>query len=234
MAKASKTRMGTLEESRALVVHSGGADSTICLHWAIDCYEMVSAITFDYGQRHRIELDCAASICERLGVEQKVVTLESLSQLGGNSLTDHKTTIETPEGELPNTFVPGRNLLFMTLAGAWAWQVGAKHLVTGVCETDFSGYPDCREETMKALEQSLNLGMESNFEIHTPLMHVSKAQSVLMARDLDGCLDSLAYSHTCYEGQYPPCGQCPSCVLRAKGFAEAGMTDPLIQRASAS
>jgi 7-cyano-7-deazaguanine synthase len=234
MANLPKSNMGTLDEGRALVVHSGGADSTICLHWALEKYEKVSAITFDYGQRHRIELECAAKICQRIGVEQKVVTLESLSQLGGNSLMDHDAEIESLEGQLPNTFVPGRNLLFMTLAGAWAWQIGAKHLVTGVCETDYSGYPDCREETMQALEQSLNLGMESSFSIHTPLMHVDKAASITMAKELDGCLSSLAHSHTCYEGNFPPCGSCPSCQLRSKGFEDAGISDPLVERAAQS
>ena len=226
--------MGTLDEGRALVVHSGGADSTICLHWAMERYEKVSAITFDYGQRHRIELDCAADICQKLGVEQKLVTLESLAQLGGNSLMDHDQKIEANEGQLPNTFVPGRNLLFMTLAGAWAWQLGARHLITGVCETDFSGYPDCREETMKSLQQSLNLGMEADFVIHTPLMHVNKADSVKMAESMEGCLNSLSYSHTCYEGEFPPCGACPSCELRAKGFEEAGVVDPLVSRGANS
>lgn len=234
MANPAETNMGTLNEGRALVVHSGGADSTICLHWAIKNFEQVSAITFDYGQRHRIELDCAAKICQLLDVEQKVVTLDSLSQLGGNSLMDHNAVIETKEGELPNTFVPGRNLLFMTLAGAWAWQIGAKHLITGVCETDFSGYPDCREDTMRSLESTLNLGMESQFSIHTPLMHLNKAQSIKMAEGLEGCLNSLAYSHTCYEGEFPPCGKCPSCLLRAKGFEDAGIPDPLVQRGVAS
>jgi len=214
-----------------MVVFSGGADSTICLHWAMEKFAGVSAITFDYGQRHSIELQCASTICRRLGIEQKVVTLDSLAQLGGNSLMEHGMQIKAPKGQLPNTFVPGRNLLFMTLASAWAWQLGVRHLVTGVCQTDFSGYPDCREDTMKALEKSLNLGMEADFIIHTPLMHLSKGQSIRMAQGFEGCLESLSWSHTCYEGLFPPCGLCPSCKLRARGFAEAGLADPLLARA---
>ncbi len=130
---------------------------------------------------------------------------------------------------LPNTFVPGRNLVFITLAAAYAYQRGISEIVTGVCQTDFSGYPDCRESTMVALQAALRAGMDAPFTIHTPLMHLTKAQTVTMLRDLGG-LPLLAYSHTCYEGAVPPCGRCPACVLRAKGFAEAGIADPLQER----
>jgi 7-cyano-7-deazaguanine synthase len=218
-----------LLSNKALVVHSGGADSTICLHWALDRFDDVEAITFDYGQRHRIELDAAADICNKLKIKQKVVKIDSFSQLGGNALVDHQQDIEIKDGELPSTFVPGRNLIFMTFAAAWSYQIQAQHLVTGVCQTDFSGYPDCRANTMEALEKSLQLGMEANFVLHTPLMHIDKAESIRMAQQLEGCLDSLGLSHTCYEGQRPPCGSCPSCVLRAKGFQEVGIQDPLLK-----
>jgi 7-cyano-7-deazaguanine synthase len=142
--------------------------------------------------------------------------------------------IEIPEegGGLPNTFVPGRNLIFLNLAAAWAYQLKIQNLVTGVCQTDFSGYPDCREATMQALEKSIQLGMEADLKILTPLMHVDKGDSIAMAEEL-GAMESLAYSHTCYEGKIPPCGQCPSCVLRAKGFEKAGLTDPLLARLDA-
>jgi 7-cyano-7-deazaguanine synthase len=130
---------------------------------------------------------------------------------------------------LPNTFVPGRNLLFMTLAAAWAWQLGTTDLVTGVCQTDYSGYPDCRADTMAALQQALRLGLELEVTIHTPLMHISKADSVRLAQ-AEGGLELLAWTHTCYAGQVPPCGLCPACQLRAKGFAEAGVDDPLLTR----
>jgi 7-cyano-7-deazaguanine synthase len=131
------------------------------------------------------------------------------------------------ERPLPNTFVPGRNLVFLTYAAAFAWQRKARHLVTGVAQADYSGYPDCRQETITALQLAIRLGMERNFEIHTPLMNLSKKQTVDMARAL-GALEALGMSHTCYRGMRPPCGTCPACVLRAKGFSESGIADPLL------
>ncbi|MEX0828602.1 MAG: 7-cyano-7-deazaguanine synthase, partial [Haliea sp.] len=128
---------------------------------------------------------------------------------------------------LPNTFVPGRNIIFLTFAAALAFQKGIEHLVTGVAQTDYSGYPDCREETITALEKTINLGMETEFQIHTPLMHLSKAETVRLARDV-GALEAMADTQTCYQGKRPPCGECPACELRAKGFKEAGIRDPLI------
>lgn len=219
-------------DSSALVVHSGGADSTICLHWALERFDHVQAITFDYGQRHKVEIEAATTICERLGIEQVIVPIDSFRALGGNALVDHEAAIEVPEKGLPSTFVPGRNLIFLTLAAARAWSIGADHIITGVCQTDFSGYPDCREDTIAALQQALRLGIEQEFTLHTPLMHLDKAQSIALAKDMPGCLDSLAWSHTCYEGQVPPCGHCPSCVLRAKGFVNLGVPDPLLVRLS--
>lgn len=223
-----------LNSDAALVVLSGGADSAICLHWALQKYSQVQAITFDYGQRHRIELEAAKKICELNGISQKLVPFESFAVLGGNSLLDEAMDIEAPEdGEgLPNTFVPGRNLIFLNLAAAWAYQLKFQNLVTGVCQTDFSGYPDCRESTMQALEKSIQLGMEADLKILTPLMHVDKGDSISMAEEL-GAMESLAYSHTCYEGKVPPCGKCPSCILRAKGFEKVGLKDPLLVRLNA-
>jgi 7-cyano-7-deazaguanine synthase len=147
-----------------------------------------------------------------------------------DALTDPDVDVEpgTVEGTgLPNTFVPGRNLIFLTVAAAYAWQRDIGHLVTGVAEADYSGYPDCRQKTIDALQVALRLGMESEIEIHTPLMHLSKQQTVELARDL-GALPAMAMTHTCYNGERPPCGVCPACVLRAKGFAEAGVGDPLL------
>ncbi len=218
----------------ALVVLSGGQDSTICLAWALARYNRVETISFDYGQRHKIELDCAARLADLCNVAHRVVAVSSLSDLGGNALTDSDTAVETmkdkpSEGEpaLPNTFVPGRNLVFMTLAAAYAWQRDITDLVTGVCETDFSGYPDCREATMKALQAALRAGIDAPFTIHTPLMFIDKAESIRLMQSL-GQVELFAHTHTCYNGQRPPCGTCPACVLRAKGFAEAGIDDPLI------
>jgi len=148
--------------------------------------------------------------------------------LGGNALTDSDIAVEKSSGnDLPNSFVPGRNLIFLTFAAAFAWQRGISDLVAGVAQTDYSGYPDCRRDTIDALEQSLNLGMERTFTIHTPLMNLSKKETVELARDL-GALDAMGFTHTCYNGQRPPCGTCPACQLRAKGFLEAGIADPLI------
>ena len=218
------------KNQNALVVFSGGQDSTTCLFWAIKNFKSVSTICFDYGQRHSIELECAKTIADKWNIPFKQVSLEAFTQIGGNSLIDHDMEIGEGE-ELPNTFVPGRNLIFLTFAAAWAFNNDIEHIVTGVCQTDYSGYPDCRENTMQALQSSLNLGMDSNFTIHTPLMFLNKAQSVELAKEV-GALDALAYSHTCYEGQFPPCGKCPSCKLRANGFKEAGLEDPLVVRAN--
>lgn len=214
----------------ALVVLSGGQDSTTCLYWALARFENVETLTFDYGQRHRIEIDCAARIARQAGVHNTLLPLDTLAALGGNSLTDTSMAIRSDDGHgsgLPNSFVPGRNLLFLTAAAAYAWQHGIEHIVTGVAQTDYSGYPDCRRETLAALQQALRLGMESNVELHTPLMDLSKKDTVLLAQSL-GALEAMALTHTCYMGTQPPCGQCPACVLRAKGFAEAGMADPLL------
>lgn len=220
---------------KALVLLSGGQDSTTCLYWAIDRFgrDNVATLSFDYGQRHRIELDCAAAIAEQAGVDHRCLPIDTFAALGGDALTDSEIAVATATDErtgLPNTFVPGRNLVFLTYAAALAWRLGIGHLVTGVAQTDYSGYPDCREDTIAALQQALRLGMESDIEIHAPLMHLSKKQTVELARDLGG-LEAMALTHTCYNGKRPPCGECPACVLRAKGFAEAGIEDPLLSDA---
>jgi len=215
---------------RALVVLSGGQDSTTCLYWAIDRYgrDNVEAVTFDYGQRHRIELDCARDVSKSAGIRQTELSIDTFDQLGGNALTDSNIDVaEGEDGELPSTFVPGRNLIFLTFAAAHAWQRGIANLVTGVAQTDYSGYPDCRQETIDSLSNTLKLGMDRTFVIHTPLMNLSKKETVLQAEKL-GAIDAMALTHTCYEGERPPCGKCPACVLRAKGFAEAGIADPLV------
>jgi len=218
-------------DERALVVLSGGQDSTTCLYWAIDRFgrDNVLTITFDYGQRHRIELDCASRVAEQAGVPNTCLPIDTFSALGGDALTDSDIPVDTPASSgngLPNTFVPGRNLVFLTFAAAFAYQRGITNLVTGVAQTDYSGYPDCRDETIRALQQTLRIGMESDVVIHTPLMHLSKRETVELARDLGG-LPAMALTHTCYNGQRPPCGNCPACELRARGFAEAGIEDPL-------
>lgn len=223
------------KQQKALVVLSGGQDSTTCLYWAIDRFGVaaVDTVTFDYGQRHHIELECAARVAEIAGVGNTVLPIDTFAALGGDSLTDPDVEVqdETNAGTgLPNTFVPGRNLVFLTYAAAFAYRRGIRNIVTGVAQTDFSGYPDCRAETISALQDALRLGMETDITIHTPLMHLGKKETVELARDLGG-LAAMAYTHTCYNGERPPCGHCPACKLRAKGFAEAGIEDPLLTAA---
>lgn len=221
---------------KALVVLSGGQDSTTCLYWALREFGAanVEAVTFDYGQRHRVELDCARKIAQLAGVRQTVLPIDTFAAIGGNALTDDSVTPEEgarddADTALPNTFVPGRNLVFLSFAAALAYTRGIEHVVTGVAQTDYSGYPDCRENTLKALELALRLGMDSRVTLHAPLMFMSKADTVRLAQDV-GAMDAMAWSHTCYNGEVPPCGRCASCELRAKGFAEAGVADPLVVR----
>ena len=218
---------------RALVVLSGGQDSTTCLYWAIDRFgrDAVSSVTFDYGQKHRIELDCARAIAAHAGVQNVCLPIDTFPALGGDALTDASVAVsdETDaESDLPVTFVAGRNLIFLTFAAAYAYRHEARHLVTGVAQTDYSGYPDCRAETIAALQTAISLGMDREFTIHTPLMHRSKKETVELAVRL-GALDAMALTHTCYNGMRPPCGECQACRLRAKGFAEAGVADPLLE-----
>jgi len=221
--------------SKALVVLSGGQDSTTCLYWAINEFgrENVSSLSFDYGQRHKIELEAARKVSEIAAVAHEILPIDTFSALGGNALTDNidvqgeESTIAN--APLPNTFVPGRNIIFLTFAAAYAYPHSIKHLITGVAQTDYSGYPDCRENTLSSLEQTLRLGMEFEITIHTPLMNLNKSDTVSLAEKL-GAMDAMAYTHTCYNGKQPPCGHCQACLLRAKGFAEAGRADPLIER----
>ncbi len=216
---------------KALVVLSGGQDSTTCLYWAINRFgiDNVSSVTFDYGQRHRIELTCAEEIADFTNVPNVILPIDTFAALGGDALTDPDIAVASEASEetsLPNTFVPGRNLIFLTFAAAYAYQRGIANLVTGVAQTDYSGYPDCREETMESLQAALQKGMESDIRIHTPLMHLSKKETVQLAEEL-GALPAMALTHTCYNGARPPCGACPACELRARGFEEAGIADPL-------
>jgi 7-cyano-7-deazaguanine synthase len=220
------------DNSRALVVLSGGQDSTTCLYWAIDRFGAANVVTltFDYGQRHRVELECAQRVAAHAGVANTILPIDTFAALGGDALTDSDIDVQreadTSSG-LPNTFVPGRNLVFLTFASAFAYQRGIGNIVTGVAQTDYSGYPDCREATITSLQHTIRLGMEFEVSLHTPLMHLSKKETVELARDL-GAIPAMALTHTCYNGERPPCGECPACILRARGFAEAGVEDPLL------
>jgi len=219
-------------KDNALVLLSGGQDSTTCLYWAIDYFDggTVATLAFDYGQRHRIELECAVKIAATAGVAHDCLPIDTFAALGGDALTDSAIDVHAdlgPNSGLPNTFVPGRNLIFLTYAAAFAYPRDIRHLVIGVAQTDYSGYPDCREHTISSLQKTIRLGMDNDITIHAPLMHRSKKETVELAIAL-GALDVMAMTHTCYNGKRPPCGTCPACQLRAKGFAEAGAEDPLL------
>ena len=207
---------------KAVVVFSGGQDSTTCLLYAVQQYDEVHAITFDYGQRHALEIEVAKQIAVDLNLAaHKVLDVGLLNELAVSALTRDSIPVsnELQENGLPNTFVPGRNILFLTLAAIYAYQVGAETVITGVCETDFSGYPDCRDEFVKALNKACVLGMEKNIRFDTPLMWLNKAETWALA-DKIGRLDYVRQKTlTCYNGIIGDgCGECPSCKLRAKGL----------------
>ncbi|SFA58773.1 7-cyano-7-deazaguanine synthase [Anoxybacillus pushchinoensis] len=210
-----------MKKEKAVVVFSGGQDSTTCLFWAKKHFAEVEAVTFDYNQRHRLEIDVAASIAKELNVPHTVLDMSLLNQLAPNALTRSDIAIEQKEGQLPSTFVDGRNLLFLSFAAVLAKQKGARHLVTGVCETDFSGYPDCRDVFIKSLNVTLNLAMDYEFVIHTPLMWLNKAETWKLADEL-GALEFVRdKTLTCYNGIIADgCGECPACVLRKRGFEQ--------------
>jgi len=212
--------------SSALIVFSGGQDSTTCLAWALDNFDKVLALTFDYDQRHKVELIQASKICKLADVEQLSMKTDIFSEFSKNALTHNIEIDNTDTSDLPNTFVPGRNLIFLSLAAMKAHQLGINDIITGVCQTDYSGYPDCREDFIKSIERTVSLAMDTEFKIHTPLMNLTKSESIELMNKL-GKLDWLKESHTCYEGQRPACGKCPACKLRLKGFEEAGLEDPL-------
>jgi len=224
---------------KALVLFSGGQDSTVCLVWALQRFAHVETIGFDYGQRHAVELEVRAGIRAGLSAlsaawrarlaDDHVVQIDALAAISETALT-REVAIEVAETGLPTTFVPGRNLVFLAFAGALAYRRGIKHLVAGMCETDYSGYPDCRDDTIKAMQLALTLGMDRRFVIHTPLMWIDKAATFALAHEIGGdplielLLDQ---THTCYLGDRRHrhawgfgCGECPACRLRADGYTK--------------
>ena len=223
----------------ALVLFSGGQDSTVCLAWALERFARVETVGFDYAQRHRVELDVRERVRERIGAVRPLwgeslagdhtVHSAALADLSESALP-REVAIAMGESGLPTTFVPGRNHLFFTFAAALGYRRGIRHLVAGMCETDYSGYPDCRDDTIKCMQLALNLGMERRFLIHTPLMWIDKAQTFALAHKIggDAFVDLLVEeTHTCYRGQRSQrhawgygCGTCPACRLRADGFAK--------------
>lgn len=211
-----------MKESEALVVFSGGQDSTTCLFWALKNFKKVHTITFSYGQKHSKEVEMARAIAAKAGVDFKLVDASFISALGRNSLTDTSLEMDTaiPNGStFPNTFVPGRNMFFLGVAAVYARELGIFHIVTGVSQTDFSGYPDCRDSFIKSMNLTLNLAMDEQFVIHTPLMWLDKAQTWALADEL-GVLDLVRNETlTCYNGiPGDGCGECPACKLRAAGL----------------
>jgi len=233
----------TMDDGGALVLFSGGQDSATCLAWALDRFARVETVGFDYGQRHRVELECRAAVRDGLGAldarwKQRLgpdhtIDLAALGAVSATALT-RDVAIEMDAGGLPNTFVPGRNLIFVAFAAALAYRRGLKRLVGGMCETDYSGYPDCRDDTLKAMQVALTLGMDRRFVIETPLMWIDKAATWRLAHDLGGAalVDLLVEAtHSCYLGDRTRrhdwgygCGTCPACNLRAEGWRRYAAT----------
>lgn len=209
----------TLDKEKTIVVFSGGQDSTTCLFWAKKHFEHVELVTFQYGQRHDKEIEVAEAIAKEQGLKHHVLDMSLLSQLTPNALTQHDMDIEQEGDEMPNTFVPARNLLFLSFAGALTYQLNAKNIITGVCETDFSGYPDCRDSFIKSMNVTLSLSMDKDFVIHTPLMWLDKKETWALSDEL-GVLDYIRHNTlTCYNGVIGEgCGTCPACQLRARGL----------------
>jgi 7-cyano-7-deazaguanine synthase len=228
-----------LSGETALVLFSGGQDSTVCLAWALQRFETVETVGFHYGQRHAVELEVRPALrdtlrgldanwARRLG-DDHMIDLASLGQISDTALT-RDVAIEMADSGLPTTFVPGRNLVFLTFAAALAYRRGARHLVAGMCETDYSGYPDCRDDTIKAMQVALTLGMDRRFVVHTPLMWIDKAATFALAQEIGG--ERLVHAvveltHSCYLGDRSRrhdwgygCGECPACELRAAGYAK--------------
>jgi len=231
--------MATISPDTALVLFSGGQDSTVCLAWALERFARVETVGFGYGQRHGVELTVRPRVPEKMAAlkrdwaarlgEDHVVDIAALAAISETALT-RDVAIAVADSGLPTTFVPGRNLIFFCFAGAIAYRRGARHLVGGMCETDYSGYPDCRDDTIKAMQLALGLGMDRRFVIHTPLMWIDKAETFALAHEIGGdpFVDLLVEeTHTCYLGDRSHrhawgygCGECPACRLRAQGFAK--------------
>jgi 7-cyano-7-deazaguanine synthase len=228
-----------MNSETAIVLFSGGQDSTVCLAWALERFSRVETIGFDYSQRHAVELSLRARLREKMAAlnsgwaarlgDDHLIRLDALAAISDTALT-RQTAIEIADSGLPTTFVPGRNLIFFCFAGALAYRRGARHLVAGMCETDYSGYPDCRDDTVKAMQVALTLGLDKRIAIHTPLMWIDKAETFALAVEIGGeaFLDLLIEdSHSCYLGDRSKrhdwgygCGTCPACRLRAQGFAK--------------
>lgn len=218
-----------MSKSSALIVFSGGQDSTSCLGWAKNKFDYVETITFDYGQKHKIEIVQAKKIADILNVKNTILNINAFTQLNDSALLEDSnldiSSLHKTKTHLPASFVPNRNAIFLTLAHAFAQKQGIENIVIGVNQTDYSGYPDCREDFVLSLEKTLNLGSESNIKFHYPLIHLTKAETFQLAKD-EGVLDLVVNeSHTCYNGDHITkfdwgygCGECPACILRKNGW----------------
>lgn len=223
--------MKNLHLKKAVVLLSGGQDSVTCLLWALKEFEFVHALSFDYAQRHKIELQCAVHVCNFLNVPYTCLNIETFKQIGDSALLNTDNVSEMKDG-LPASFVPGRNLILLTYASAFAYKLGIGNIVTGVCQTDYSGYYDCRQVTIDALQKAINLGIlgtEKGVYLHTPLMYLTKKDTWLLAEKshIAGVDIIIKYTHTCYNGDHTTkniwgygCGKCPACKLRAQGYHE--------------
>lgn len=218
-----------MQMADAIVLLSGGQDSATCLAIAAKAHTTIHCVCFDYGQRHSIEIEASKTLAKLAGASFQCVDLRFMAGLSNSALVDQTQPIQQNNGELPTTFVPGRNALFLTVAAMIAHQHNSTIIYTGVCQTDFSGYPDCREDFIQSQQQTINLAMATNIEVKTPLMHLTKADTVIKMNQL-GRIDWYAHTHTCYEGTQPACGQCPACKLRINGFLEANIADPLLYK----
>lgn len=218
-----------MEKTKAVVLFSGGQDSTVCLYWAMENFDEVYPLVINYGQKHMVEITSAIKIIQMAGLEDNAEFLRlPMNILKGGTLLNQESQAS---GSIADTWVPYRNMLFLTIALNRALVLGELSVVvTGVNAVDYSGYPDCRGEFIEAMYDAAFEASEKEVEIVTPLIYCSKSEIVRVGFALDGCMEALAYSHTCYNGQVPPCGECNSCIIRAKGFEEAGVKDPLIER----
>jgi 7-cyano-7-deazaguanine synthase len=227
---------------KALVVFSGGQDSTTCLYYALrsGIYDEVRALTINYGQRHRLEIDAAVRIAALEDISHEIVDvgqiLEGTSPLVSGQEVETYASADVLPGGIEKTFVPLRNTLFLTIAANRAVVHGCHDIYTGICEEDYGGYPDCRESFRRSLNVAINMSLEgiTDVLIRAPLMTLTKKETVEFAASLPGCMEALAYSHTCYNGVFPPCGKCHACHLRQRGFEQAGIEDPLLARAAAT
>ena len=210
---------------KCLVIFSGGQDSTTCLYWAMRRYDIVETITFNYGQKHSVELECGKFICDLNDIKQTVVDISFLNTLVESALTSNGDVNKLNDKGLPSSFVPNRNQLFITLAHSYLQKIGGGDLITGVCETDYSGYSDCRREFIDMIEETTNYGSSDDIKIITPLMYLDKAETFKLADDEGFLEDIILLSHTCYNGDRSElndwgygCGECPACLLREEGF----------------